>query len=562
MGAVYLAQEVTLGVKRVAIKEMAVDIQDAERRRMALAQFHEEARILASLDHPGLVDVSHYFDEGGKQYLVMAYIDGQTLETLVNRNESFYEIHTVMDWLDQMCDVLEYLHTHDPPIIFRDLKPSNVMLDNRNRIRLIDFGIARSFDQSKTVDFIKGVGTVGFAPLEQFGNSGSSDPRTDVYALGATAYSILTRSLPPSAVDLVTREVELVPPRRVNPAVSPALEAVILKMMALQKGDRYATMAQARDALRLAQSAPARLVPQAGEARRPVSLGGELQVRRGPQCSRCSGPLAPDGRSCPRCDAPRPRADTTPALAGPPRPDTSAVLAGPVRTVDALPPVPAEKPLVEAAIEVPSSFLDFLKTSREMEKVKVVDLGPDRITFQVARQYKLPVALQMKVAVKPLVQAGNRKAKPVTFDVKVTVQSGTSKGDGTWEYQAGFRDLPAQVRSLLAMAPTKERRGARRYKEGFQVLSRELPGFKALAVDISETGVGLVADGPVAEGTVVELSLDLGDNPTSGAGTRLTARARVVHCTKRPDGRYRLGLCFVTMAADVTRQIHEFLRRL
>ncbi|HEY4003434.1 MAG TPA: protein kinase [Candidatus Xenobia bacterium] len=288
MGAVYLATEEHLGGKRVAIKEMSVQIDDPTERASATQQFEREARILATLDHPGLVDVSHYFEENGKQYLVMAFVDGKTLEQVLNEAKTFLAESQVVEWLDQVCDVLEYLHGQDPPIIFRDMKPSNVMLDARGRCRLIDFGIARSFDSTtKTATFIKGAGTAGFAPMEQYGKKGTTDLRSDIYALGATTYTLLTRTIPPAAVDMALNDEKLTPPSKINPKISAALGAWIVNMMAIKKEDRYQTMAAARQALRLA-------FPPSGDT---------LSFRRPRFCLSC-GTVAPNSAvNCPRCNS-------------------------------------------------------------------------------------------------------------------------------------------------------------------------------------------------------------------------------------------------------------------
>lgn len=277
MGSVYRAIIPSLGGKPVAIKEMRVDIKDAPTRDSAVRQFHTEARLLALLNHPGLVDVTDAFSEGDSEYLVMSLVDGKTLDAHLQEAEGFLPVATVLGWMDQLCDVLHYLHTQSPPVIFRDLKPNNVMLDVHQRIRLIDFGIARALVAgSRTATFIRGAGTAGFSPVEQFGN-GATDARSDVYALGATLYTLLTGTVPPYATELITGEATLVAPQQINPDVRPELAAVLMRMMGLRREDRYPTVAEVRRALQEVAStgsavpptAPA-LTPPAGPALPPT----------------------------------------------------------------------------------------------------------------------------------------------------------------------------------------------------------------------------------------------------------------------------------------------------
>jgi serine/threonine-protein kinase len=324
MGAVYLARQASLGGRRVAIKEIVIPTQSPEERDQAVAQFQKEAEILASLEHPGLVDVKDYFEENGSQYLVMAFIDGSTLEEVCRPAPADPPpVAQVVDWMLAVCDVLAYLHEHEPPVIVRDLKPSNVMLDANGRIRVIDFGIARVFDDvSHTSTFLKGAGTVGFAPIEQHGG-GTTDPRSDVYGLGATTYRLLTGMIAPGAVALVTGEATLTPPSVLNPRVTPPLEAVVLRMMSARKEDRYPTSRAAAEELRKARESLAptgrppvgvaprfchncgtTLVPgtphcaKCGQALDPAVLGGETAAWQGPPSGRPSGP-APAAGSAP-----------------------------------------------------------------------------------------------------------------------------------------------------------------------------------------------------------------------------------------------------------------------
>jgi serine/threonine-protein kinase len=294
MGAVYLARDQRLN-KRVAVKELTAQTSDAESRRKIEDQFHHEAHLLASLQHPGLVSISDYFSQDGSQYLVMEYVSGVTLDNMLGHSRSYPEVIHVLDWAEQLCSVLGYLHQQSPPIIFRDMKPSNVILDGDSRIKLIDFGIARIFDPNhRTTTIIRGTGTPGFAPLEQYGDG--TDTRSDIYALGATLYSLLTRTLPPTAIRLVSGEESLVLPSQINSAVSSPFEDVLLLMMSLRREDRYQTMAEVQEALRAVRA----LYLEAQT--RPVS--GEKR------CNTCGATLAAADRDCPFC------AQTGPQLPG------------------------------------------------------------------------------------------------------------------------------------------------------------------------------------------------------------------------------------------------------
>jgi serine/threonine-protein kinase len=169
MGSVYLAHQASLGQKRVAIKQMEVTARDPNERARVVEQFQREARLLASLEHPSLVTVHDYFEEGDNHFLVMTYVEGQTLEEVYVEQMGELDIEVVLSWIDQVCDVLLYLHERQPPVIYRDLKPSNIMVDKKGRVWLLDFGIAKVAEpDSKTSTLIKGAGTLGYAPVEQF----------------------------------------------------------------------------------------------------------------------------------------------------------------------------------------------------------------------------------------------------------------------------------------------------------------------------------------------------------------------------------------------------------
>jgi serine/threonine protein kinase len=245
MGKVYLAHR---DGEPVAIKHLSVSLKPAEERGPLIAQFEKEARLLATLDHPALVHVYDFFGEGDDYYLVMTYVEGRTLDAIY-KSDGMVEVETVLRWGDAICDVLSYLHEHEPTIIYRDLKPSNVMIDPQDRVWVLDFGIAKIVEgDNKTATLLKGAGTIGYAPLEQYGH-GTTDRRSDIYALGATLYTLLTCVQPPLCVDLFLGDARLESPIRYNPRVGLELEAVLFKMMALRKDDRYDSVYEARTAL-------------------------------------------------------------------------------------------------------------------------------------------------------------------------------------------------------------------------------------------------------------------------------------------------------------------------
>lgn len=252
MGAVYLARMPSLGDKLVAIKAMQRKADDTD---MAVEQFRKEATFLANLDHPNLVKVSDFFVEDDCHYLVMQYVQGSTLQQLLNSRSSPAPQALALDWAEQLCSVLKYLHTCSPPILFRDLKPSNVMLDEQNRIRLIDFGIARVLEPGQgTSTFLQGVGSPGYAPLEQYEGQGTTDARSDIYSLGATLFHLLANQAPPSPIGLVSQQMSLPSLCELNPQVEPALNTLVHHMMALRQADRPANVAWVWDELKRIRS--------------------------------------------------------------------------------------------------------------------------------------------------------------------------------------------------------------------------------------------------------------------------------------------------------------------
>jgi outer membrane protein assembly factor BamB/tRNA A-37 threonylcarbamoyl transferase component Bud32 len=250
MSAVYKAQDLRFSkVTRVcAIKEMISSAKAPDVRAMILRNFERETNILATLNHPGIVQVYDCFTEGNRSYLVLEYVGGKDLEAVLEETNDFLPEEKVVGWALQICDVLSYLHSHEPqPIVFRDIKPSNVMLDEYGRIKLIDFGIAKMFRTGKKGTMI---GTEGYSPPEQY--QGLADPRVDIYALGATIHHLLSK-----------RDPRLEPPfsfhkrpiHDTNPSVSRELLEVVRKALEYDADDRYGSAEEMQRALMSLRSA-------------------------------------------------------------------------------------------------------------------------------------------------------------------------------------------------------------------------------------------------------------------------------------------------------------------
>jgi serine/threonine protein kinase len=252
MGAVYLGIMDSLGGKKFAIKEMEFVEQGHRTKEQALDQFRKEASFLANLNHPNLVPVTDFFTDGGKHYLVMSYVEGQTLQERIEKLQKPLTWSEMKPRVDALLDVLNYLHTQNPPIIFRDLKPSNIMIEPSGHLRLIDFGIARTAQPGQeTSTFLKGTGTSGFSPIEQYGMGETTDQRSDIYSFGATVYYLLTGRLPPDAVHRVSSGKPMVPPTELNPGSPRYLDGILLKCLAVRQSGRYNSVGEIRRELNL-----------------------------------------------------------------------------------------------------------------------------------------------------------------------------------------------------------------------------------------------------------------------------------------------------------------------
>lgn len=268
MGAVYKAGDVRLQGRICAVKEVLPNLSESaseEELAQIAEQFRIEASTLARLDHPNLPKVSDYFADNGREYLVMDFVEGRDLYEVLHeamRNNVFLDEQQVLDWANQLLDALEYMHNQDPPVVHRDIKPSNIKLTPRGTAKLVDFGLVKVLqsNDSRTVTVVQGRGTVAYTPLEQYGgDSGFTDARSDIYAMGATLYHLLTGQPPVDAKERFLRPGALTAIRQINPNVSPRCERVIFQSLAMHPSERPATARELRDLLIGSAAPPPRI---------------------------------------------------------------------------------------------------------------------------------------------------------------------------------------------------------------------------------------------------------------------------------------------------------------
>jgi eukaryotic-like serine/threonine-protein kinase len=244
MGSVYSARDLHFPkvVKLVAVKEMINSAPDPLVRSTIVQNFEREANILVTLNHPSIPKIFDFFTHKERSYLVLEYVSGKDLEAILKGRTEFIPEDQVIGWAIELCDVLEFLHAHKPePIIFRDMKPSNVMINAQNRVILVDFGIAKVFTANQKGTMI---GTEGYSPPEQY--RGEATPLADIYALGATLHHILTMRDPRLEPPFTFNER---PIKRFNPNVSTELEAVVSTALNYNPQDRFKSASAMKEAL-------------------------------------------------------------------------------------------------------------------------------------------------------------------------------------------------------------------------------------------------------------------------------------------------------------------------
>lgn len=409
MGAVYESTDVEAPTgSRWAVKEISPAALPPDERRQAISDFRREAQILATLQHPNLPAVLETFEEMGKHFLVMEFVPGITLLNVVDGTHSFIHEDRVMVWARQLFDVLHYLHSQNPPIIYRDLKPANIMLvEGTERIKLIDFGIARFHKAGKSHD-TEAFGTAGYAPPEQYGK-GQTDQRSDIYALGATLHHLLTRH------DPSLNPFNWLPVRRYNRALPGDLDTAIARAVSLDTFKRFASMAEFAEAMgirlhgtqQIATSKPAETVTS--------TTLTTPQLRPTPD-----GILKSNGASEPAQPAPRKAEPTPPKPAAPPRIPVApiAVAPPPISAAPPSAPQPVAPPLRTAAqattVEHPTKAQVTPKKDKSATTLQDIVQGTQAVLAaisEIAPQIKEPLKKESQKSEQETHEIANPKSK-------------------------------------------------------------------------------------------------------------------------------------------------------
>ncbi|MEX1248080.1 MAG: serine/threonine-protein kinase [Anaerolineales bacterium] len=244
MGSIYLAADLRLEGRLCAVKEVHLDPSlSQETLDQTRAQFLREATVLARLDHPNLPKVSDFFSEEHSDYLVMDYVPGDDLRSLMveaRQRGEFLPEEEVLTWASQIAGALNYLHSQDPPILHRDIKPSNIKLTPNGVVKLVDFGLVKILAaQEDTVTIVQGRGTALYTPLEQYGgDTGHTDVRSDVYAFGATLYHLLSNTAPVEARERFLNPSGMAALKDLRPEISPRTERALGWALSLHPEER------------------------------------------------------------------------------------------------------------------------------------------------------------------------------------------------------------------------------------------------------------------------------------------------------------------------------------
>jgi serine/threonine-protein kinase len=308
MGAVYLASDKNLGGVLRAVKEMVQSYIEETQQEKAINDFKRESLLLTSLEHSSIPTIYDYFydEKEGRFYLVMKYISGGDLAARLRSSpEGRIDEASATEWAIQVADVLDYLHNRQPPIVYRDLKPSNIMIDSNNgRVMLIDFGIARWVNKEEKG--VTAVGTMGYAPPELF--SGNVEARSDIYSLGSTLFHLLTGADPQNNPLLIFDFHKNPRPRQINPQLSDQIEQILMRSVEYNADKRFASAGEMRDVL-------IKHLDNMRAGRLTYGFGDKLITAENEPvfCGFCGQKIVASDMFCPFCGAKQPLAEAAAA---------------------------------------------------------------------------------------------------------------------------------------------------------------------------------------------------------------------------------------------------------
>lgn len=246
IGTVYLAKDKRQNILR-AIKQLGAEQGDLSEYAKAISDFRREAELLSKINHPLIPTFHGYFIEDGFYYLVMDYLTGQDLLEILETVRNPFAEKKVVKWGIQLCDVLNYIHSYSPPIIYRDMKPANIVYDEvLERLYLVDFGTAR-FIAALNASGVTAVGTLGYAPPELF--DGNVSPATDIYSLGATLIHLIIGRCPPFHPNFGFNFGAHPRPCKLNPRISKGMDEILVKAVSVKPEDRYSSANEMKLAL-------------------------------------------------------------------------------------------------------------------------------------------------------------------------------------------------------------------------------------------------------------------------------------------------------------------------
>ena len=377
-GAVYEARRRPDDGQRYAIKEMLDRVDDPRESAEAVARFNAEAELLQSLDHPRIPRIYSHFTDSGRHYLAMDYIEGEDLEDIEKRQGAVPEAQ-VLAWADQICDVLGYLHKKG--LVYRDMKPSNVMIERDGGVKLIDFGIAKLF---KPTERGTQIGTPGYAPPEQY--QGIATPASDIYALGATLHHLLTGRDPRE-----DKPFDFPPVRDLNPNVSKRTSDAIVGALKMKAEERWGSVAEMRALLR----------PLSGKLQPPVQVRVSPPTAAMPASPQVSAPPAPN---------------VVPVPAETPRRGVSTTASAPAPTRPAPVPVATPAPIAAPAPRRRGGFGRFLLTL-----LVLASIAAGVIYFQFPAVWQAGVDQVQQVIPTTVPTAAPLVAQQRSYDVQVTL---------------------------------------------------------------------------------------------------------------------------------------------